>query len=485
MMPALPVTVLSGFLGAGKTTIINHLLRHPGGRRLAVLVNDLAEINLDAVQLKVGRSRINQRHLGDRSFQEGFVELHNGCICCTLRDEFITEVSRLARLDRFDGLLVEATGVAEPLPIAMAFDQGDPHGELLSAVAQVDSMVTVVDTYNFMRDWDSADELAHLGLAVDKMDNRTLADLLAEQVEFANQIVLNKTDLVDPQELNRLKRIVACLNPEAHITSTMFGMVDPDSFLNTRLFEAGEITTRELPPPMPEAPEGLPRERRSGISGPGEASGASSEDPRCSQEDPQYSQIDNKQESTASSTSQTSTDSDLSDTSTQAIHDALGMTSFVYRARRPFHPQRLWNCLNEDWPGVLRSKGLFWLATRMNESGLWSQAGKACSHQSAGRWWSSVSEDLWPDDDELRASILAEFRGPFGDRRQEIVIIGQNLDRAAIRARLDACLVDSLEMQLGPMGWTQLPDPFPPWEAETLDETEIPVPLLRRETPTA
>ncbi len=409
-MPTLPVTVLSGFLGAGKTTLINHLLTHADGRKYAILINDMAAINFDAMQLHPGRTAV-------ASVADGFVELHNGCICCTLREDFIHEVSRLARMGQFDHLIVEATGVAEPLPIAMAFDQEDQFGDMLASVAHIDSMVTVVDARNFLSDWDQARDLVELGLAVDRLDNRTLADLLAEQVEFANLIVINKADLVSTNEIARLSRILSCLNPEARLITTMFGTVDVADMLNTDAYYSSQAI---LPPPEPEE---IP------------------------------------------------------------AHEALGISSFVYRARRPFHPERIWNCLHEPWPGVMRSKGLFWIASRMNDSGLWSQAGNACSHQSAGRWWASVPDEMWPDDEVVRKSIQAEFRGPFGDRRQELVIIGQELDKQAIRQALDACLLDDFEMRMGPMGWRHLPDPFPVWEDDQLDETDIAVLAHSREVP--
>ena len=410
-MTTLPVTVLSGFLGAGKTTLINHLLTHADGRKYAILVNDMAAINFDAMQLHPGRTAVSNA-------AQGFVELHNGCICCNLREDFIHEVSRLARQGQFDQLIVEATGVAEPLPIAMAFDQEDQFGELLGSVAHIDSMVTVVDARNFLADWDQARDLVELGLAVDRLDNRTLADLLAEQVEFANLIIINKADLVSTNDIARLSRILSCLNPEARLITTMFGTVDVSDILNTDAY----YSSQALPPPA---------------------------EPHM------------------------------------AVHDALGIGSFVYRARRPFHPERIWQCLHEPWPGVMRSKGLFWIASRMNESGLWSQAGNACSHQSAGRWWASVPDDMWPDDEVVRKSIQSEFRGPFGDRRQELVVIGQDLDKQTIRTALDACLLDDLEMRMGPMGWRHLPDPFPVWEDDQLDDTDIAVLSHQREIPTA
>lgn len=409
-MQSLPVTVLSGFLGAGKTTLINHILSHAEGRKFAILVNDMAEVNFDAIQIHAGRTPVHPT-------SDGFVELHNGCICCDLRDDFIFEVSRLARMGRFDQLFVEATGVAEPLPIAMAFEQEDQHGDMLGSVAHVDAMITLVDAKNFLSDWEKSQELVELGLAIDSLDNRTLSDLLAEQVEFANLIIINKADLVSTDDLARLSRILSCLNPEARIVSSMFATVNMNELVATDLYAANQTA------PFEEV--------------------------------------------------QTPT------------HEALGITSFVYRARRPFHPERLWNSLQEPWEGVMRSKGLFWLASRMNESGLWSQAGGACSHQSAGRWWSSVPEDLWPTEEVIIESIQAEFRGPYGDRRQELVVVGQDLDKKEIRRRLDACLLDDTEMQIGAMGWRQLPDPFPPWESEFAEETDIAVPHIKREIPSA
>lgn len=412
MLP-LPVTVLSGFLGSGKTTLVNYLLANAKGRRFAVLVNDLAEVNIDAILIKSGKTALHRP-------REGFVELHNGCICCSLREEFVAEVARLARLGRFDHLIVEATGVAEPLPIAMAFDQEEPGGEMLGAIAPIDTMVTVVDGRNFLSDYQAGRELGQLGLAIDSLDNRTVSDLLAEQVEFGNVIILNKCDLLSPAEINELASFLHCLNPEAKIVRTMFSRIAVEDVIGTGLFDRSQAET----------PDDI-RARES------------------------------------------------------ALHSELGISSFVYRARRPFHPERLWARLSEEWPGVLRSKGLFWLATRMNESGLWSQAGRSSSHQSAGRWWSSVPDGLWPTEDAVREAIRADFRGPFGDRRQEIAIVGRDLDEARLRSSLDACLLDSSEMRMGPLGWAQLPDPFPPWEPEPIDETDLTALPVVRQMPSA
>jgi G3E family GTPase len=312
-----------------------------------------------------------------------------------------------------------------------------------------------------------------------------VVDLLAEQVEFANQIIVNKADLVSAAELDRLTQLLACLNPEARIVVTMFGHVNVDDLLDTRLYEReGDLLDGD-----PLDDDALEHELNEGFAADDE--GAAGDDLRAEQAavETEASFFAQRRSSRFGPGSlgpfAQGSPAQGSPGQGSRTHTELDIKSFVYRARRPFHPGRLWAYLEEAWPGVLRSKGLFWLATRMNESGLWSQAGKACSHQSAGRWWSSVPRELWPEDDTLRASILAEFRGPFGDRRQEIVVIGQNLDESALRVRLDACLIDPFEMRLGPLGWAQLPDPFPAWETESNDDGELPAPILRRETPTA
>jgi G3E family GTPase len=429
-MKSLPVTVLSGFLGAGKTTLVNYLLTHAHGKRFAVLVNDMAEINVDAIAIKSGRTQFLSAHREGFADSHGFVELHNGCICCTLREDFVAEVARLARSGKFDHLIVEATGVAEPLPIAMAFDSEEPGGELLGDIANLDTMVTVVDGCNFFRDYHDGRELSSVGLAMDALDNRTLPDLLAEQIEFANVLVLNKCDLLTPGQADELEAFLRCLNPEAKILRSMFSRVEVEAVIGTGLFDQNRSELVETATEVP-----LIR---------------STDAPR---HEPHFGHA--------------------------------GIQSFVYRARRPFHPERLWARLRAESPSVLRSKGLFWLATRMNESGLWSQAGRSCSHQSAGRWWSSVPESLWPEAPEIRDAIRADFRGPFGDRRQEIVIIGRDLDEKAIRADLDACLLDSSEMRMGPLGWAHLADPFPAWEPEPIDETDLTQLPITRQIPSA
>lgn len=408
--PSLPVTIISGFSGAGKTALLNHLINNASGLRVGVIMNDMAAMKLKNGGLKNGASAVAPA-------RTELIEMNNGCICCTLREEFVAHIASLARRGELDMLLVEATAISEPLPIALCFEQLEPGGQLLGDVAHLDTLVTVVDAHHFLDDWDEAAPLRTLGVALDESDGRTVADLLAEQVEVANVIVVNKSDLVNEENLERLCSILQNLNPEAEIVTTMFGVVSLDSMLLAELFDPTRLSNV------------LPRENTS-------------------------------------------------------IADEFGVSSFVYRARRPFHPERLWEVLHSEWPGVLRSKGLFWLASRMSESGFWSQAGPVCSAEGAGRWWATVPETDWPEDEDLRGSIAGEFKGPFGDRRQELVVVGIDMDRAALRGRLDECLLDDEEMKMGPMGWLHLNDPFPNWASEHHDEPELQV-KLRRELPRA